>query len=188
MKRQKKTKAQIDIAERDADLERAAELKYGKMIELQKRLEDVQKNVKEKPKNQLLKEEVDEDDIAEIVSKWTGIEVSRLVESERDKLLRMEDFLHKRVIGQDEAVDVVSDAVRRARSGLKDPKRPIGSFIFLGPTGVGKTELAKSLAEFLFTDEDALTELICPSIWKNTLWQDLSELLRVMSAMMKADS
>ncbi len=154
-----KTKAQIDIAERDADLERAAELKYGKMIELQKRLEDVQKNVKEKPKNQLLKEEVDEDDIAEIVSKWTGIEVSRLVESERDKLLRMEDFLHKRVIGQDEAVDVVSDAVRRARSGLKDPKRPIGSFIFLGPTGVGKTELAKSLAEFLFNDEDALIRI-----------------------------
>ena len=138
-----KTKAQIDIAERDADLERAAELKYGKMIELQKRLEDVQKNVKEKPKNQLLKEEVDEDDIAEIVSKWTGIEVSRLVESERDKLLRMEDFLHK----------------RRARSGLKDPKRPIGSFIFLGPTGVGKTELAKSLAEFLFNDEDALIRI-----------------------------
>lgn len=129
------------------------------MIELQKRLEDVQKNVKEKPKNQLLKEEVDEDDIAEIVSKWTGIEVSRLVESERDKLLRMEDFLHKRVIGQDEAVDVVSDAVRRARSGLKDPKRPIGSFIFLGPTGVGKTELAKSLAEFLFNDEDALIRI-----------------------------
>ena len=154
-----KTKAQIDIAERDADLERAAELKYGKMIELQKRLEDVQKHVKEKSKNQLLKEEVDEDDIAEIVSKWTGIEVSRLVESERDKLLRMEEFLHKRVIGQDEAVDVVSDAVRRARSGLKDPKRPIGSFIFLGPTGVGKTELAKSLAEFLFNDEDALIRI-----------------------------
>ena len=106
-----------------------------------------------------MKEEVDEDDIAEIVSKWTGIEVSRLVESERDKLLRMEDFLHKRVIGQDEAVDVVSDAVRRARSGLKDPKRPIGSFIFLGPTGVGKTELAKSLAEFLFNDEDALIRI-----------------------------
>ena len=154
-----KTKAQIDIAERDADLERAAELKYGKMIELQKRLEEVQKHVKEKPKNQLLKEEVDEDDIAEIVSKWTGIEVSRLVESERDKLLRMEEFLHKRVIGEYEAVDVVSDAVRRARSGLKDAKRPIRSFIFLGPTGVGKTELAKSLAEFLFNDEDALIRI-----------------------------
>ena len=154
-----KTKAQIEIAERDADLERAAELKYGKMIELQKQLEETQKHVGTKHKNQLLKEEVDEDDIAEIVSKWTGIEVSRLVESEMQKLLRMEDFLHKRVIGQDEAVNVVSDAIRRARSGLKDPKRPIGSFIFLGPTGVGKTELAKSLAEFLFNDEDALVRI-----------------------------
>ena len=154
-----KTKAQIEIAERDADLERAAELKYGKIIELQKKLLEVQENSGEKQKNQLLKEEVDEDDIAEIVSKWTGIEVSRLVESEMDKLLRMEEFLHKRVIGQNEAVEVVSDAVRRARSGLKDPKRPIGSFIFLGPTGVGKTELAKSLAEFLFNDEDSLVRI-----------------------------
>ena len=154
-----KTKAQIELAERDADLERAAELKYGKLIELNKRLENVQKHEGEKHKNQLLKEEVDEDDIAEVVSKWTGIEVSRLVESEMQKLLRMEDSLHKRVIGQDEAVEVVSDAIRRARSGLKDPKRPIGSFIFLGPTGVGKTELAKSLAEFLFNDEDALIRI-----------------------------
>ena len=154
-----KTKAQIEIAERDADLERAAELKYGKMIELQKQLEEAQKNSGKKQKNQLLKEEVDEDDIAEVISKWTGIEVSRLVESEMQKLLRMEEFLHKRVIGQDEAVTVVSDAIRRARSGLKDPKRPIGSFIFLGPTGVGKTELAKSLAEFLFNEEDALIRI-----------------------------
>ena len=154
-----KVKAQIDIAERDADLERAAELKYGKLIELKKRLEEVQKHEGQKHKNQLLKEEVDEDDIAEVVSKWTGIDVARLVESEMDKLLRMEDFIHKRVIGQDEAVVVVSDAIRRARSGLKDPKRPIGSFIFLGPTGVGKTELAKSLAEFLFNDEDALIRI-----------------------------
>ena len=154
-----KTKSQIEIAERDADLERAAELKYGKLIELQKQLEEAQKHGGEKHKNHLLKEEVDEDDIAEIVSKWTGIEVSRLVESEMQKLLRMEDYLHKRVIGQNEAVSVVSDAIRRARSGLKDPKRPIGSFIFLGPTGVGKTELAKSLAEFLFNDEDALIRI-----------------------------
>ncbi len=154
-----KVKAQIDLAERDADLERAAELKYGKLIELSKRLEQVQKHEGQKQKNQLLKEEVDEDDIAEVVSKWTGIEISRLVESEMQKLLRMEDSLHKRVIGQDEAVEVVADAIRRARSGLKDPKRPIGSFIFLGPTGVGKTELAKSLAEFLFNDEDALIRI-----------------------------
>ena len=154
-----KTKAQIEIAERNADLERAEELKYGKIIELQKKLHEVQEFSEIKQKNQLLKEEVDEDDIAEIVSKWTGIEVSRLVESEMDKLLRMEEYLHKRVIGQEEAVEIVSDAVRRARSGLKDPKRPIGSFIFLGPTGVGKTELAKSLAEFLFNDEDSLIRI-----------------------------
>ena len=153
-----KVKVQIEKAERDTDLEKAAELKYGKLIELQKQLQAAQKGEKN-VKHTLLKEEVDEDDIAEIVSKWTGIEVSRLVESEMMKLLRMEDYLHKRVIGQDEAVNTVSDAIRRARSGLKDPKRPIGSFIFLGPTGVGKTELAKSLAEFLFNDEDALVRI-----------------------------
>lgn len=151
-------KVQIEKAERDTDLEKAAELKYGRLIELQKQLQAAQKGEKQ-VKHTLLKEEVDEDDIAEIVSKWTGIEVSRLVESEMMKLLRMEDYLHKRVIGQDEAVNTVSDAIRRARSGLKDPKRPIGSFIFLGPTGVGKTELAKSLAEFLFNDEDALIRI-----------------------------
>ena len=114
---------------------------------------------KDKANNQLLKEEIDEDDIAEIVSKWTGIPVSKLVESEMDKLLKMEDYLHKRLIGQDEAVETVSDAIRRARSGLKDPNRPIGTFIFLGPTGVGKTELAKALAEFMFNDEDALIRI-----------------------------
>ena len=153
-----KVKVQIEKAERDTDLEKAAELKYGKLIELQKQLQAAQKGEKN-IKHTLLKEEVDEDDIAEIVSKWTGIEVSRLVESEMMKLLRMEDYLHKRVIGQDEAVNTVSDAIRRARSGLKDPKRPIGSFIFLCPTVVGKTELAKSLAEFLFNDEDALIRI-----------------------------
>ena len=154
-----KTKAQIEIAERDADLERAAELKYGKLIDLNNKLEKVVKNENKKSKNQLLKEEVDEDDIAQIVSKWTGIEVSKLVESEKQKLLNMEKFIHKRLIGQDEAVTIISDAVRRSRSGLKDIKKPIGSFIFLGPTGVGKTELAKSLAEFLFNDEDALIRI-----------------------------
>lgn len=153
-------KRQIDEAERDTDLERAAELKYGKLIELQKKLELVQSGA-QKPdtKKHLLKEEVDEDDIAQIVSKWTGIDVARLVESEMMKLLRMEDKIHERVIGQDEAVVVVADAIRRARSGLKDPRRPIGSFIFLGPTGVGKTELAKALAEFMFNDEDALIRI-----------------------------
>ena len=151
------TKHLIDLAERDADLQRAAELKYGKLIELEKKLNAIQN--REANKNHLLKEEIDEDDIAQVVSRWTGVEVSRLVESEMQKLLRMEAFLHKRVIGQNEAVDVVSDAIRRARSGLKDPKRPIGSFIFLGPTGVGKTELAKALAEFLFNDEDSLIRI-----------------------------
>ncbi len=150
-------KNQIAEAERNTDLQLAAELKYGKLMELEKKLQAVQG--KEKAENQLLKEEIDGDDIAEIVSKWTGIPVNKLVESEMQKLLRMEDVLHKRLIGQEEAVDTVSDAIRRARSGLKDPKRPIGTFIFLGPTGVGKTELAKTLAEFLFNDEDAIVRI-----------------------------
>ena len=152
-----KVKTQIAEAERNTDLQTAAELKYGKLMELEKKLQSIQG--KEKSENQLLKEEIDGDDIAEIVSKWTGIPVNRLMESEMQKLLRMEDVLHKRLIGQDEAVQTVSDAIRRARSGLKDPKRPIGTFIFLGPTGVGKTELAKTLAEFLFNDEDAVIRI-----------------------------
>ena len=152
-----KVKVKIAEAERNTDLQTAAELKYGKLMELEKKLQAVQG--KEKGENQLLKEEIDEDDIAQIVSKWTGIPVTKLVESEMQKLLKMEDVLHKRLIGQEEAVDTVSDAIRRARSGLKDPKRPIGTFIFLGPTGVGKTELAKTLAEFLFNDEDAIVRI-----------------------------
>ena len=152
-----KVKVQIAEAERNTDLQLAAELKYGKLMELEKKLQAVQG--KEKSANQLLKEEIDGDDIANIVSKWTGIPVTKLVESEMQKLLKMEDVLHKRLIGQEEAVDTVSDAIRRARSGLKDPKRPIGTFIFLGPTGVGKTELAKTLAEFLFNDEDAIVRI-----------------------------
>ena len=152
-----KVKTKIAEAERNTDLQTAAELKYGKLMELEKKLQSIQG--KERSENQLLKEEITGDDIAEIVSKWTGIPVNRLVESEMQKLLRMEDVLHKRLIGQDEAVDTVADAIRRARSGLKDPKRPIGTFIFLGPTGVGKTELAKTLAEFLFNDEDAIIRI-----------------------------
>ena len=153
-------KNQIAEAERNTDLQTAAELKYGKLLQLEKELEAIQ-NKESCPKkdNCLLKEEVDDEDIAEIVSKWTGIPVNKLVESEMEKLLRMEDFLHKRLIGQDEAVETVSDSIRRARSGLKDPKRPIGTFLFLGPTGVGKTELAKSLAEFMFNDEDAIIRI-----------------------------
>lgn len=153
------TKSQIEIAEREANLAKAAELKYGKLIELEKELAKEEKILSKKEQNSMLKEEISEDEIAEVVSKWTGIAVSKLVESEKQKLLNMEDELHRRVIGQDEAVNVVSDAIRRARAGLKDPKRPIGSFIFLGPTGVGKTELAKSLAEFLFNTEDALIRI-----------------------------
>lgn len=151
-------KIQIEEAERKADLQRAAELKFGKLIELEKQLKQVSEG-EQRPKNRLLKEEVDDEDITQIVSKWTGIAVTKLVESEMQKLIQMEDYLHKRVIGQDEAVEVVSDAIRRARSGLKDPKRPMGTFIFLGPTGVGKTELAKTLAEFMFNDEDSLIRI-----------------------------
>lgn len=152
-----KVKNKIEEAERNTDLQTAAELKYGKLLELEKQLKAVQN--KEKTDNKLLKEEIDDEDIANVVSKWTGIPVNKLVESEKQKLLNMEDILHKRLVGQEEAVDTVSDAIRRARSGLKDPKRPIGTFLFLGPTGVGKTELAKSLAEFMFNDEDALIRI-----------------------------
>ena len=152
-----KVKTQIEEAERNTDLQKAAELKYGKLLELEKKLKACQ--TKEHSNNKLLKEEVTATDIDEVVSKWTGIPVTKLVESEMKKLLHMEDILHKRLVGQDEAVDTVSDAIRRARSGLKDSRRPIGTFLFLGPTGVGKTELAKSLAEFMFNDEDALVRI-----------------------------
>jgi ATP-dependent Clp protease ATP-binding subunit ClpB len=154
--------ARIDAekAEREGNLGRAAELRYGKLLELQKQLDaesaklsTVQSQVK------ILKEEVDEEDVAEIVSKWTGIPVTRMLEGELQKLLHMEDRLRKRVVGQDEAITVVSDAVRRARAGIQDPNRPIGSFIFMGPTGVGKTELARALAEFLFDDEQAMIRI-----------------------------
>ena len=154
-----KLKTEIEIAEREANLELAAKLKYGKLPELMKQLEnskDAQAIAKE---DALLKEEITDEDIAEVVSKWTGVPVSKLVESESEKLIDMENILHKRVIGQNEAVGVVSDSIRRARSGLKDPKRPIGVFLFLGPTGVGKTELAKTLSEFMFQDEDALIRI-----------------------------
>ena len=153
-----KVKIKIEEAERNMDLQKAAELKYGKLISLEKQLKEANEGDKT-CKNTLLKEEIDEDDIAEIVSKWTGIAVTKLMESEMQKLLQMEDYLHKRVVGQDEAVEVVADSIRRARSGLKDPNRPIGTFIFLGPTGVGKTELAKALAEYMFNDEDALIRI-----------------------------
>ncbi len=152
---------QIEEAERAADYGRAAELKYGTQVELQERLRQQDEALAQKDgaARRLLKEEVDADDIARIVAAWTGIPVTRLMEGEQAKLIHMEERLHDRVVGQDEAIEAVSDAVRRARAGLKDPRRPIGSFIFLGPTGVGKTELARALAEFLFDDEQAMTRL-----------------------------
>ncbi len=149
---------QIDEAKRKYDLELAAKLEYGELPELQKQLE-AEKAKSSKSANVLLKEEVTEEEVAEIVSRWSGIPVSKLVEKEKDKLLGLEGILHKRVIGQDEAVTAVSDAVIRARSGLKDPHRPIGSFIFLGPTGVGKTELARALAEALFDSEENMVRI-----------------------------
>ncbi len=154
-----KTRIEIETAEREADLELAAKLKYGKLPELERELENCKNAVNTAKENALLKEEITDEDIAEVVSKWTGVPVSKLVESESEKLIEMENILHKRVIGQNEAVGVVSDSIRRARSGLKDPKRPIGVFLFLGPTGVGKTELAKTLSEFMFQDEDALIRI-----------------------------
>ena len=154
------TKAEMERAERQYDLNRAAELKYGKLAGLERQLQQESDKFSAHPSSaRLIKEEVDEEDIAEIVSRWTGVPVTRLLEGEMQKLLSLEDELHKRVIGQDEAVTAVSEAVIRARSGLKDPNRPIGSFIFLGPTGVGKTELARALAEYLFDDERAMIRI-----------------------------
>jgi ATP-dependent Clp protease ATP-binding subunit ClpB len=153
------TNFEIERAERETDLQKAAELKYGKLIELDKQLKKEEEVFNHKKGSRLLKEEIDEEDIAEIVSKWTGIPVTKLLEGEVQKLLHLEEHLHQRVIGQNEAIEVVSNAVRRARAGLKDPNRPIGSFLFLGPTGVGKTELAKALAEYLFDDESAMVRI-----------------------------
>ena len=154
------TKVAIEQAEREYDLNRAAELRYGKLNQLEKQLQEHEDALDRQPaRGRLLKEEVDEEDIAEVVSRWTGVPVSKLLEGELQKLMTLEEQLHYRVVGQDEAVSAVSDAVIRARSGLKDPNRPIGSFIFLGPTGVGKTELARALAQFLFDDEHAMIRI-----------------------------
>jgi ATP-dependent Clp protease ATP-binding subunit ClpB len=150
----------IEQAEREADYATAAELKYGTQKELADRMAEQEATIAAlQGPGSLLKEEVTADDIAGIVASWTGIPVARLMEGEMAKLIKMEDRLHERVIGQDEAIQAVSDAVRRARAGLKDPRRPIGSFLFLGPTGVGKTELARALAEFLFDDESAIVRI-----------------------------
>jgi ATP-dependent Clp protease ATP-binding subunit ClpB len=154
------TRSDAQIAERQGDLTRAAELKYGTLIELEKSLSEENKKLEELQSDQkMLKEEVDSEDIAEVIAKWTGIPVSRMMEGEKEKLLKMEDRLGLRVIGQEKGIIAVANAVRRARSGLQDPNRPIGSFIFLGPTGVGKTELARTLAEFLFDDEQYMVRV-----------------------------
>jgi ATP-dependent Clp protease ATP-binding subunit ClpB len=146
--------------EREVDLEKAAEIRYGRIPEVERRINDAteQLNVLQST-TRMLKEEVDAEDIAEVVSKWTGVPVSRLMEGEMHKLVHLEELLHQRVIGQDQAVEATANAIRRSRAGLSDPNRPIGSFMFLGPTGVGKTELARALAEFLFDDEKAMVRI-----------------------------
>jgi ATP-dependent Clp protease ATP-binding subunit ClpB len=152
-------KNEADKAERNGDYGKVAELRYGKIKELQEELETQQKALASKGDATLIKEEVTYDDIAEVVAKWTGIPITKMLQSEREKLLRLEDELHKRVVGQEEAIEAVSDAVRRSRAGLQNPNKPIGSFLFLGTTGVGKTELAKALASYLFDDENAMTRI-----------------------------
>ena len=153
-------KFEADQAERMGDYGKVAEIRYGRIRDAEKRIEDLKAKLAEMQQNSaMINEEVTAEDIAEIVSKWTGIPVSRMIQAERDKLLNLEKELHKRVVGQDEAIAAVSDAVRRSRAGLQDPRRPIGSFLFLGTTGVGKTELAKALAELLFNDENYMTRI-----------------------------
>ncbi len=153
-------KFQAQQAERDGDYGRVAEIRYGMLKAEEEKIENYKKQLKEQQaEGALMKEEVDSDDIAEVVSRWTGIPVNRMLKSEREKLLNLENELHKRVVGQEEAISAVADAVRRSRAGMQDPKRPIGSFIFLGTTGVGKTELAKALAEFMFDDENMMTRI-----------------------------
>ena len=150
-------RSELEAAKRAGDLTKMSELQYGKIPELERQLKESQEAENhEERENRLVRTKVTGNEIADVVSKWTGIPVSRMMEGEREKLLRMEEVLGKSVIGQKEAITAVSDAVRRSRAGLSDPNRPIGSFLFLGPTGVGKTELTKTLATFLFDDENAM--------------------------------
>ncbi|HJZ49003.1 MAG TPA: AAA family ATPase, partial [Roseiflexaceae bacterium] len=152
------THVEIERAQREYDYNKAAELQYGKLTGLEKQLSQAEAQL-QAGGSALLKQEVDEQDVAEVVAKWTGVPVSKLLEGEVEKLIKMEERLHQRIVGQDEAVQAVANAIRRARAGLQDPNRPLGSFLFLGPTGVGKTELARALAEFLFDDEHALIRI-----------------------------
>jgi ATP-dependent Clp protease ATP-binding subunit ClpB len=153
-------KYQAEKAEREGDYGKVAEIRYGKIKVIEAQIETYKSElISMQGSNAMIKEEVDSEDIADVVSRWTGIPVNKMLQSEKDKLLQLEEELHKRVVGQDEAIGAVADAVRRSRAGLQDPKRPIGSFIFLGTTGVGKTELAKALAEYLFDDENMMTRI-----------------------------
>ena len=152
-------KHEADVAEREGNYGKVAEIRYGKIQQAEANIKSAQDALHSMSGDSMIKEEVDEDDIAEVVARWTGIPVAKMMQSERDKLLHLEEELHKRVVGQDEAIEAVSDAIRRSRAGLQDPKRPIGSFIFLGTTGVGKTELAKALADYLFDDENMMTRI-----------------------------
>jgi ATP-dependent Clp protease ATP-binding subunit ClpB len=152
-------KREAEIAEREGNYGKVAEIRYSRLQQAEANIRAAQEALHAMQGESLIKEEVDQDDIAEVVARWTGIPVNKMMQSERDKLLHLEEELHKRVIGQDEAIQAVSDAIRRSRAGLQDPKRPIGSFIFLGTTGVGKTELAKALAEYLFDDENMMTRI-----------------------------
>ena len=153
-------KHEAEKAEREGQYERVAEIRYGKLKDLQEQMNSIKQQLSEaQGAEAMVREEVTADDIAEVVSRWTGIPVSRMLQSEREKLLHLEEELHKRVIGQEEAIAAVADSVRRSRAGMQDPKRPIASYIFLGTTGVGKTELAKALAEYLFNDETMLTRI-----------------------------
>ena len=153
-------KFEAERAEREGNYEKVAEIRYGKIKSAEADIETIKEKLNEiQTDSPLIKEEITSEDIADIVSRWTGIPVSKMMQSEKDKLLNLEEELHKRVVGQDEAINAISDAIRRSRAGLQDPKKPIGSFIFLGTTGVGKTELAKALAEFLFDDENMMTRI-----------------------------
>lgn len=165
-------KIKIEEAERNYDLNKLSELKYGRLLELQKRLEQKRQEIEKiPPEKRLLKEEVTEEEIAKIVSKWTGIPVAKLVETERQKILELDKILHRRVVGQNEAVEAVCNAIMRARAGIKDPRKPIGTFLFLGPTGVGKTELARALAEALFDSENNMIRIDMTEYMENTLSQ-----------------
>ena len=182
-----KVRHDVEVAERHYDLNRAAELKHGKLPDLERRLKSEDEMLTQKQIGErLLREEVTEEEIAEIISRWTGIPVTRLMEGERQKILRLDEVLHERVIGQDEAVQLVADAVIRARSGIKDPRRPIGTFIFLGPTGVGKTELAKTLAEALFDSEENMVRIDMSEYQDDEHTADRGELTRLRAELEQA--